>query len=89
MLRQKGMYFYFPNKGEAPKLMIFLETLVPTQVHSRKKTINADVKSNFSNYKHTNMVEISLVYKNDIILLSQKLLTMLSTSNIESYWGLF
>jgi len=68
-----GMDFYFPDKGKSAKFMSFLESVVPTQVRSSKKLISTDVKSNISNYKHTNLVEIPPVCKNDLILLSKKM----------------
>lgn len=68
-----GMDFYFPDKGKANRFISFLEDVVPMKVKSSKKLISTDDKSNISNYKFTNLVEICTLCKDDLIFLPKKL----------------
>ncbi|KAL9189135.1 hypothetical protein ACHAXT_011625 [Thalassiosira profunda] len=70
-----GMDFYFPDKGKAARFMSFLEDVVPMKVKSSKKLIGTDDKSNVSNYKYTNLVEICALCKDDLLFLPKKLAT--------------
>jgi len=70
-----GMDFYFPDKGKAARFMSFLEDVVPLKVKSSKKLISTDDKSNISNYKFTNLVEICTLCKDDLLFLPKKLAT--------------
>lgn len=68
-----GMDFYFPDKGKANRFISFLEDVVPMKVKSSKKLISTDDKSNVSNYKFTNLVEICTLCKDDLLFLPKKL----------------
>ena len=68
-----GMDFYFPDKGKAARFVSFLENVVPIKVKTSKKLISTDVKSNIANYKHTNLVEICPLCKDDLLYLPAKL----------------
>mmetsp|Transcript_6339 Transcript_6339/g.11299 ORF Transcript_6339/g.11299 Transcript_6339/m.11299 type:complete len:617 (+) Transcript_6339:93-1943(+) len=68
-----GMDFYFPDKGKAARFISFLEDVVPMKVKSSKKLIGTDDKSNVSNYKYTNLVEICTFCKDDLLFLPKKL----------------
>mmetsp|Transcript_25379 Transcript_25379/g.54571 ORF Transcript_25379/g.54571 Transcript_25379/m.54571 type:complete len:627 (-) Transcript_25379:76-1956(-) len=68
-----GMDFYFPDKGKANRFMSFLEDVVPMKVKSSKKLISTDDKSNVSNYKFTNLVEICTLCKDDLLFLPKRL----------------
>lgn len=70
-----GMDFYFPDKGKAARFMSFLEGVVPMKVKSSKKLISTDDKSNVSNYKFTNLVELCTLCKDDLLFLPKKLAT--------------
>jgi len=64
-----GMDFYFPDKGKAARFITFLENVVPIKVKTSKKLIGTDDKSNISNFKHTNLVEICTLCKDDLLYL--------------------
>jgi len=66
---QDGMDFYFPDKGKAARFISFLENAVPTKLKTSKKLIGTDDKSNISNYKYTNYVEICPLCKDDLLYL--------------------
>jgi len=68
-----GMDFYFPDKGKAARFISFLEDVVPIKVKSSKKLIGTDDKSNVSNFKYTNLVEICPLCKDDLLFLPKKL----------------
>jgi nonsense-mediated mRNA decay protein 3 len=68
-----GMDFYFPDKGKAARFISFLENVVPIKVKSSKKLIGTDDKSNISNFKYTNLVEICPLCKDDLLYLPAKL----------------
>jgi len=68
-----GMDFYFPDKGKAARFISFLENVVPTKVKTSKKLISTDDKSNISNYKYTNYVEICPLCKDDLLFLPAKI----------------
>lgn len=63
------MDFYFPDKGKAARFISFLENAVPTKLKTSKKLIGTDDKSNVSNYKYTNYVEICPLCKDDLLYL--------------------
>jgi len=67
-----GMDFYFPDKGKAARFITFLENVVPIKVKSSKKLIGTDDKSNISNFKYTNFVEICPLCKEDLLYLPTK-----------------
>lgn len=67
-----GMDFYFPDKGKAARFITFLENVVPIKVKASKKLIGTDDKSNISNYKYTNLVEICPLCKEDLLYLPTK-----------------
>jgi nonsense-mediated mRNA decay protein 3 len=67
-----GMDFYFPDKGKASRFMAFLECVVPTKIKQSKKLIGTDDKSNISNYKYTNFVEICPLCKDDLVFLPSR-----------------
>jgi nonsense-mediated mRNA decay protein 3 len=67
------MDFYFPDKGKAARFISFLENVVPIKVKSSKKLIGTDDKSNISNFKYTNLVEICPLCKDDLLYLPAKL----------------
>lgn len=64
-----GMDFYFPDKGKAARFICFLENVVPIKTKMSKKLIGTDDKSNVSNYKFTNYVEICPLCKDDLLYL--------------------
>jgi len=64
-----GMDFYFPDKGKGARFITFLENVVPIKVKASKKLISTDDKSNVSNYKYTNLVEICPLCKEDLLYL--------------------
>mmetsp|Transcript_11798 Transcript_11798/g.33881 ORF Transcript_11798/g.33881 Transcript_11798/m.33881 type:complete len:598 (+) Transcript_11798:169-1962(+) len=66
---QDGMDFYFPDKGKAARFISFLENAAPTKMKTSKKLIGTDDKSNISNYKYTNYVEICPLCKDDLLYL--------------------
>jgi len=68
-----GMDFYFPDKGKAARFISFLENVVPTKMKTSKKLIGTDDKSNVSNFKYTNLVEICPLCKDDLLYLPAKL----------------
>jgi len=55
------------------RFVSFLEDVVPMKVKSSKKLIGTDDKSNISNYKYTNLVEICTLCKDDLLFLPEKL----------------
>ena len=67
-----GMDFYFPDKGKAARFISFLENVVPTKIKTSKKLIGTDDKSNISNFKYTNFVEICPLCKEDLLFLPAK-----------------
>lgn len=67
-----GMDFYWPDKGKAARFISFLENVVPIKVKSSKKLISTDDKSNFSNFKFTEFVEICPLCKEDMLYLPKK-----------------
>jgi len=67
-----GMDFYFPDKGKAARFISFLEDVVPTKCKTSKKLIGTDDKSNISNFKYTNLVEICPLCKDDLLYLPAK-----------------
>ena len=67
-----GMDFYFPDKGKAARFISFLENVVPIKTKVSKKLISTDDKSNVSNYKYTNYVEICPLCKDDLLYLPSK-----------------
>lgn len=75
-----GMDFYFPDKGKAGRFISFLENVVPTKIKRSKKLIGTDDKSNVSNFKYTNYVEICPLCKDDLLYLSAR--TARSLGNI-------
>jgi len=70
---QDGMDFYFPDKGKASRFISFLENAVPTKMKTSKKLIGTDDKSNVSNYKYTNYVEICPLCKDDLLYLPARM----------------
>mmetsp|Transcript_40626 Transcript_40626/g.45770 ORF Transcript_40626/g.45770 Transcript_40626/m.45770 type:complete len:598 (-) Transcript_40626:262-2055(-) len=64
-----GMDFYFPDKGKANRFISFLESVVPTKIKQSKKLIGTDDKSNVSNFKYTNYVEVCPLCKDDLLYL--------------------
>lgn len=67
-----GIDFYFPDKGKAARFMSFLENVVPVKTKMSKKLISTDDKSNISNYKFTNFVEICPLCKDDLLYLPKR-----------------
>jgi nonsense-mediated mRNA decay protein 3 len=67
-----GMDFYFPDKGKAGRFLAFLENVCPVKTKTSKKLIGTDDKSNISNYKYTNYVEICPLCKDDLLFLPIK-----------------
>lgn len=67
-----GMDFYFPDKGKAARFITFLESVVPVKIKSSKKLIGSDDKSNVSNFKYTNLVEICPLCKEDLLFLPSR-----------------
>lgn len=49
--------------------MSFLESVLPVRSKSSKKLISMDDKSNVANYKHTNLLEICPLCKDDMLYL--------------------
>jgi len=76
-----GMDFYFPDKGKAARFIGFLENVVPIKVKTSKKLIGTDIKSNISNFKYTNLVEIVPICKEDLLYLPTKLARSLGNIN--------
>lgn len=72
-----GMDFYFPDKQKAARFLSFLENVVPMKTKTSKKLIGTDDKSNVSNYKYTNFVEICPLCKDDLVYLPKKVATNL------------
>jgi len=68
-----GMDFYFPDKGKAARFISFLENVCPIKVKTSKKLISTDVKSNVSNFKYTNLVEICPLCKDDLLFLPSRM----------------
>ena len=68
-----GMDFYFPDRSKAARFMSFLENVVPCKVKTSKKLVSTDDKSNIANFKHTNLVEICPLCKDDLLYLPVKL----------------
>eukprot|EP00977_Amphora_coffeiformis_P004627 scaffold1000_cov166-Amphora_coffeaeformis.AAC.17 len=62
-----GMDFYFPDKSKAARFISFLENVVPVKLKTSKKLVSTDDKSNIANYKHTNLVEICPLCKDDLL----------------------
>ena len=68
-----GMDFYFPDKSKAARFMSFLENVTPIKTKASKKLIGTDDKSNVSNFKYTNLVEICPLCKDDLLWLPAKM----------------
>lgn len=68
-----GMDFYFPDKANSSRFISFLEHTVPVKVKLSKKLISKDVKSNISNFKYTNLVEICPLCKDDLLFLQKRM----------------
>ncbi|GAX26082.1 nonsense-mediated mRNA decay protein 3 [Fistulifera solaris] len=67
-----GMDFYFPDKSKAARFISFLENVCPVKIKTSKKLIGTDDKSNISNFKYTNLVEICPLCKDDLCFLPAK-----------------
>lgn len=67
-----GMDFYFPDKGKAARFIAFLENVCPVKIKTSKKLISTDDKSNLTNFKYTNYVEICPLCKDDLVFLSAR-----------------
>lgn len=76
-----GMDFYFPDKAKAARFISFLENVVPIKVKHSKKLIGTDDKSNISNFKYTNYVELCPLCKDDLLYLPAKLAASLGNIN--------
>ena len=68
-----GLDFYFPDKSKAARFISFLENVCPIKVKTSKKLIGTDDKSNLSNFKYTNLVEICTLCKDDLVFLPAKM----------------
>lgn len=68
-----GMDFYFPDKGKAARFISFLEGVCPIKTKTSKKLIGTDDKSNISNFKYTNLVEICPLCKDDLLHLPARM----------------
>ncbi len=59
----QGVDFYFNNRGQALKLIDFLQSVVPIKYRNDKQLVSHDTHSNTYNYKFTFSVEIAPVCK--------------------------
>jgi nonsense-mediated mRNA decay protein 3 len=75
--KDDGLDFYFKNKSAANSLMNFIQSKIPVRSKQAKKLISHDVHASLYNYKHTIACEIAPVCRDDLIMLPQKLSTLL------------
>ena len=68
----EGVDFYFSNKSQANTFVGFLQTVMPIKVKFTRQLVSTDLKSNVANYKHTYMVEIAPVCREDLIILDEQ-----------------
>ncbi|KAA6389141.1 MAG: putative 60S ribosomal export protein nmd3 [Streblomastix strix] len=68
-----GLDFYFSQQSHSLRLSQFVEDLVPTQVERSERLVSTDAHSNTANKKHTTVVNIAPVCRDDLIFLSEPL----------------
>jgi len=64
-----GLDFFYGNRSHALKMVDFLGSVVAIRSRADKQLVGADHNSNTYNYKHTFMVEIAPVCKEDLVCL--------------------
>lgn len=67
-----GLDFFYGNRSHALKMVDFLGSVVAIRSRADKQLVGADHNSNTYNYKHTFMVEIAPVCKEDMVCLPYK-----------------
>jgi nonsense-mediated mRNA decay protein 3 len=72
-----GLDFFYGNRSHALKMVDFLGSVVAIRSRSDKQLVGADHNSNTYNYKHTFMVEIAPVCKEDVVCLPYKVYSSL------------
>jgi len=67
-----GLDFFWGAKNQAVVLINFLQSVVPLRYKTAKRLISQDFSSNTQKYKHTYMVEIAPICKDDLVCLPKK-----------------
>ncbi|MBA0733200.1 hypothetical protein Gogos_017236 [Gossypium gossypioides] len=65
----QGIDFFFANKSHASKFVEFLDKVAPTKRRESKQLVSHDPKNDSYNYKYTFSVEISPIFREDLICL--------------------
>ena len=68
-----GLNFYFRHRSHAISLMEFIQNNILVKIKQSSKVVSQDLKNNTSNTKHSISIEIVPIWKDDLILLPQKL----------------
>ena len=76
-----GIDFFFGKKGNARKFVEFLNYVVPIRTQETKKQIGHDAKSNIYRFKHSYLVEIVPVCREDLVCLPPRLAHQLGGSS--------
>lgn len=71
--RRDGLDFFFASKNHGQKLVDFVNSRVPTRIRESKELVSQDDHSNIYKYKHTWMVEMPKVCREDLVILPRKL----------------
>lgn len=74
-----GLDFFFGKKDDARKFADFFQATVPCRTNTSQKLISHDIHSNIYNYKHTFLVEIVPICKNDVVCLPSQLANLLGS----------
>jgi nonsense-mediated mRNA decay protein 3 len=68
-----GMDFYFKDRQQGIKFISFLGDVVPIKTKYSRKLISADTTNNTADFKHSHLVEIAPICKDDLIILPREL----------------
>lgn len=64
-----GLNFFFRNKNHSAQILNFFQTMVPIRTKESKELISADVHEGTANFKHTCIIEMPKVCKDDLLIL--------------------
>lgn len=68
-----GMDFYFKDRQQGVKFIAFLGDVVPIKTKYSRKLISADTTNNTADFKHSHLVEIAPICKDDLVVLPREL----------------
>lgn len=68
-----GIDFHYKTKGNAARLVDFVQNQFPIRVKQSKTLISQDFKNNVCNYKYTYCVDLAPVCKEDLVILPKAL----------------